>query len=777
MSTIKKTTATANDTDKQVKMEIDEAEISTKSIKKRKNRLSSSESEGENTRIKISPLKEVKIEPKRKVSPTPKSVKESPTKESKENVVKKSNIKEQASKVTQSSKILPNDYNPNKDMLEYDPIEDACWSYDESVPYLALAKTFYTMEQTKKRLELINILSNYFRSCISLTPRDLVASVYLCLNKVSPDYEGLELGVGDTILFKALAQATGRTLDKLKSEMHAKGDIGLVAESNRCNQKLIFTPKKLTVTSVFAKLREIALLSGNSSQAKKCDLIKGLIVSGDSIEARYILRSLSGKLRIGLAEQSALNALSNAITLNANYNDSKKTYAENFKKNKTPIEDIKKIFEENSKKLKNAYYQCPNYEIVVKALLKDGIDKLNENCKLTPGIPLKPMLAYPTNGIAEVLKRFDGIEFTCEYKYDGERTQMHIMDNGKIQFFSRNSENNTSKYPDVDQMLRTLYLSKPKTVEESIKSAIIDGEVVAYDTKNKLILPFQTLSTRKRKDAAQSDIKVEVCIFAFDLLFINGQSLINEPLIKRRELLEKHFPAEENKFMYATSMTSNDIEQIQEFLDQSVKDGCEGLMVKTLKEDAHYEISKRSHNWLKLKKDYLESGGDTLDLVVIGGYLGTGKRTGLYGGYLLACYDPDNEEYQTICKIGTGFKDEDLEGFAESLKKLIIQTPRPYYRINDQLHMPDHWFDAEMVWEVKCADFSLSPVHTSATGLIESSKGISLRFPRFLRIRDDKKSEDSTSSKQVADMYKSQQQMINQNNNKKIDDDEEMEED
>jgi DNA ligase 1 len=336
------------------------------------------------------------------------------------------------------------------------------------------------------------------------------------------------------------------------------------------------------------------------------------------------------------------------------------------------------------------------------------------------------------------------------------------MADGTIKIYSRNAENLTPKYPDVVRVLPTALKNDCKDA-----SFVLDAEAVAYDVERKQVLPFQELQTRKRKDVLEANVKVQVCIFVFDLLFFDGKSLLLEPLSKRREVLMSSFCSIEGIFMFAEGHDSRDPEEIMDLLNDSVKAGCEGLMVKALEgPNATYEPANRSQNWLKVKKDYLDGLGDTLDLVPIGGFIGRGRRTGTYGGFLLACYDPENEEFQTVCKIGTGFTDEDLENISsyynDKEENRLLDSPKSYYRFSGNKGIePDVWFEPCQVWEVKCADLSISPAHTAAIGQVDPAKGIALRFPRYLRLRDDKGPDDATTSDQVSELYSNQSSVTN----------------
>eukprot|EP01083_Nonionella_stella_P088263 245855_1 len=665
-----------------------------------------------------------------------------------------SEASEQEPSEVSSSKKKPAEKSPKVKVEKssgYDVVEDAGWKAGEPVPFLALARAFKRVESISGRLKTIEVMANLFRSVIALTPEEFLPIIYLCVNKIAPPYENLEVGVGDGLLYKAIELTTGRKMSQLKTAVEEQGDLGIVAEQCRGKQRLMFKPKPLTCRYVFDTIKSLSQIEGNKSRDKKIGLINKLFVSARESEARYIVRSLQGKMRLGFSEQSVLVAIARACALTPPAQSGTPPEmldtAKQLSKSK-----FEKRFSESEKIIKRVYSEVPNWDMVIPNLMSVGLEVLPEKCFLTPGIPIKAMLAKPTKGIQEILERFANLLFTLEYKYDGERIQVHYLGDGKFEFFSRNAERSTGKFPDIQAYLPNVF------DKEKVESFIIDCEVVAWDIEKKKILPFQTLSTRKRKDVNTKDITVQVCLFAFDCLYMNGESLLQKPFMDRRAALHDNFEEKPGQLMFATNRDTSDPEDIQTFLDEAIRASCEGLMVKTLKKEATYEPSKRSHSWLKVKKDYLSGCMDSLDLVPIGGYHGKGKRAGVFGAYLVACYDPDREEYQAICKIGTGLKDD----FLASSSKFFadghtIAKPPSYFRLPDTTSdRPDAWFEPCQVWEVKCADLSLSPKYFAAQGLVSERKGIALRFPRFIRIREDKNVEDATNSEQVADMYKSQ---------------------
>jgi DNA ligase-1 len=428
------------------------------------------------------------------------------------------------------------------------------WKAGEPVPYAALCTTFSKIEMTTKRLEILAHCSLFLRQVMRLTPAELLPTVLLMINKLAADYAGIELGIGESLIMKAISESTGRTLQHIKSDQQEIGDLGLVAAKSRSKQPTMFKPKPLTVAGVHKGLMAIATTTeGQGAQGRKVDGIKKLLSAADAhnagkavdieenkggaSEAKFIVRTLEGKLRLGLAEKTVVVALAQAVK-----------FHEMSQEGKTPsTEDLAKA----EAMLKTVYSELPSYEVIVPAMLEHGLSNLRENCRLQPGVPLKPMLAKPTKSITEVLDRFEGKDFTCEYKYDGERAQIHYVahdsteemataapaagksDRGVSNIFSRNSEDLSKKYPDILAKL-------PTWVKQGTKSFVLDCETVAWDMVEKKVLPFQQLMTRKRKDVKVEDVKVKVCVFAFDILYLNGEvSLCTLFVVQRANALRR----------------------------------------------------------------------------------------------------------------------------------------------------------------------------------------------------------------------------------------------
>ena len=656
-----------------------------------------------------------------------------------------------------------------------------CTEIPNDVPYCAITSAFNQCEAITSRLAIQEIITTIILCAIKLLEGDdinkqsqISSLVYLCCNGVAPAYKCVELGVGESLLIGAIGEASGTLPKQIKEAFQKSGDLGEVASKFRGKQRTLSIfqrskPKPLLAREVLKTFREIAKTTGNKSRKWKIDKIKGLLVKCQTgEEAKYIIRALSGKLRIGLAESTVLVSLAHSLILSGHNEDIRcNETKEKIKSNQYPAtskalvsakEEVARL-EAAVAIIKKAYSEHPSYDTLVMNALAYPLHELHKYCALTPGVPVAPMLAKPTKSVLEVLKRLSGKRFTAEYKYDGERAQIHLSTTGESRVFSRNLLCTTEKYPEAVH-----YAQEAATA--NVKSFVMDAEVVAFNRETGQLVPFQILSTRKKTAEDGDDNKpgqggpnVKVIVQAFDLMYLNGESLLLKSFAERRALLYKYFKCVEGKFQFAVKIDhteDGDSSVIEQFLDAAVKGQCEGLMIKTLDENADYEPSRRSLNWLKLKKDYLEGLGDSVDLVPLGAYYGKGKRTGVYGAYLLACYDVDTEEFQSVCKIGTGFSDEDLKILAERLNKHKIPEKSSQYNVSDQLGC-DVWFDAVQVWEIKAADLSKSSAHRGAvdkTG--ESGRGIGLRFPRFERLRDDKYPEDATSSDQILEMYYAQ---------------------
>lgn len=571
--------------------------------------------------------------------------------------------------------------------------------------------TLEEISKTKKRLEIQQILYKYY-SKLTKSPDLLISVLYLSTASFYPEHFNKELGVGETIIQKMVCEITGKKLKTIRDEMRQTGDLGVIAMKYKTTP-LFKSEKELTISEIIKNLREISEEQGIKSVNSKMNKMLKLIIRSKGTETKYLIRLFEGKLKIGLALKTVLISL--ALTCQKNNNE-----------------------KDNIEYVKFAYNQCPIFEKLIPFLIEHGSENILKFVKIQPGVPVKPMLAQPSKNLTSAYKRVENKEFTCEFKYDGERAQIHKFGN-TYKVFSRNSEDLTEKYPDLKNVLTV--------IEKSNFDFILDSEVVAYSSVEKKILPFQILTTRKRKDVKLSEIKIKVCVFAFDCLFYE-KSLLEEPLSKRREILLNNFNEIEDTFQFVNYLNCKSVDEIDPYFQESIKEGCEGLMIKN--RDSYYKPSMRSLNWLKLKKDYLEGMSDSLDLIVLGAYYGKGKRTGNYGGFLLGCYDDENDVYEAICKIGTGFDDETLTSLYNELSQNVTEVPENY--IFTENVKPDLWIKPQFIWEVKAAGFSLSPIY-SAGHRFNQNKGISLRFPRFIRKREDKGIKDVTTSDQINAMF------------------------
>ncbi|RLI21434.1 ATP-dependent DNA ligase, partial [Candidatus Bathyarchaeota archaeon] len=369
----------------------------------------------------------------------------------------------------------------------------------------------------------------------------------------------------------------------------------------------------------------------------------------------------------------------------------------------------------------------------------EGIKKF----QVTIGRPIRPMLAERMSSPEEILERMNG-KASAEFKYDGLRIQAHISPN-EVYLFSRRMENITSQFPDVAEALK-----KSLKVDE----AIVEGECVAVDPHTGEMYPFQMISRRRGRkyDIEKMMEEIPVNIYLFDVLYVNGVDLTKKPYLERRSALEK-IVEETDKVKLAEYKIIDNPKDLELYMHIAIEKGCEGVMVKSIDEDSIYTAGKRGFKWLKYKREYKSEMGDTVDLVVVGAFAGKGKRAGTYGALLMAAYNHERDVFETVCKLGTGFTDEELAKLPELLKPYKIERCHP--RVDSSIEA-DVWFVPAIVLEVRGAELTLSPSHRCGWGKVAENAGLAIRFPRLEKWRTDKSPEDATTVQEIIEMYKNQ---------------------
>ncbi|MDD1743754.1 MAG: ATP-dependent DNA ligase, partial [Methanomassiliicoccales archaeon] len=543
--------------------------------------------------------------------------------------------------------------------------------------------------------------------------------VYLTQGQLYPDFYPQKLGIADRLLLKTLSMSSGMKDDDVQELWLKEGDPGIVAQKVFAvkKQRTLFSDS-LTLDRVYGTLEKIALSEGSGSQDAKMKMLAEILNDASAEEAKFIARMVTGRMRLGVAAMTVVDALASAFAT---------------KEDRDVIERAFNISSDLGK--------------VGETLCQKGIEAIRE-MKVEVGSPMRAMLAERLPSPQEILDRMGG-KAAFEYKYDGVRVQAHIKD-GKIQLFSRRLEDLTDQFPDVVKALKGSF---------KLKSAIVEGECVPVDLNTGELLPFQEVSHRRgRKHGLQDAIEdYPVRIFLFDCVFLDGTDMTQMPYPDRRKALESAFhKTEETRF--SEMRIYDNVADVEEFFKEALKDGCEGLMAKSVDETSFYRAGSRGFLWIKYKKEYRSEMTDTVDLVVVGAYAGRGRRAGNYGALLMATYNDQEDVFETVCKLGSGFDDATLAALPQQLEAHKLKERHPKVRSKMEA---DYWFEPFMVLEVLGAEITISPIHTTAYGLIRKDSGLAVRFPRFTgRFRDDKEPREATTSKELEEMYSKQAKKV-----------------
>lgn len=576
--------------------------------------------------------------------------------------------------------------------------------------FSVIVKILDEMEQTTSRLELTNYLVTLFKN----TPSQLIDKViYLIQGKIRPDYEGIEMGIAEKMIIRIILQISNISSDEVYHKYRELGDLGSVAETilKYKVQKTLFN-EKVTIEGIYLIFDKISKTIGKGSQDIKLRLLASLFNDSSPEECKYIIRFALGTLRLGIADNTIMDALALAYT-----NDKK-----------------------NRKILESAYNVSSDLGRVSKILARNGIEAVSA-IKIELFIPIRPMLAERVQTSKEALDKVSG-KGAVEFKLDGERVQIHRKDK-KVQIFSRSLENITHYYPDVAEASMTIPL----------RNFIIEAEVVAINKYTEDFLPFQELMHRRRKyDIAKNVENYPVSVNVFDILWAGGDKTIL-PYLERRALLEDVITnSVDARLALIQQKVVTSVEQLERFMAKSIGYGCEGLMVKQT--DSPYRAGARGFAWIKIKREYRSELVDSLDLVIIGGSYGRGRRVGTYGALLLAVYDKNENVFKSVCKVGSGFRDEALAELFKELGKYKI--PKRHARVYSKLEM-DTWFIPTIVIEIIASEITLSPEYDAGMGSIRKGFGLSLRFPKFTnKIRIDKNPQDITDESELIEMYRKQ---------------------
>jgi DNA ligase-1 len=580
------------------------------------------------------------------------------------------------------------------------------------VEFARLAHTFEELEQTSSRLTLIELLTQLFRSIER--PEEIEQVCYLVQGRVAPFFVALEMGMAEKSVTKSLALAYHTTPEHVEALYATLGDLGLVA--GQVSSEARSVPTTLSVDEVFVGLRTIAQTSGKGAIEHKSAHLVDLLTHVDSVSAKYVVRILLGNLRLGIGDATVLDALAKA-----RWNDARKR-----------------------KLLEGAYHKTSDLGLIARTIFEQPGEEEAERAvaalDIQVGKPVHSQLAERLPSAEAIIAKMGVV--VAQYKYDGLRAQIH-KDGQQVTIFSRNLEDQSHMFPEL--IAGTLGQVRAERV-------ILDAEALAYNATSEEFLPFQETTRRRRKHGIEALAEqLPLKAFVFDILYKDGVSLLDTPLAERLKILEETIHQSSDTLMRTTSHTVSDAHTLTLLFDEAISKGLEGLVVK--KQESRYEAGARNFNWVKLKRHSAGALNDTIDCVLLGYLYGRGKRAALGAGSLLVgLYDPEQDQFVTVTKIGTGLSDEQWRSIRERTKGLEVDH-RPA-RVSSLIE-PSVWVEPQLVLEVLADEITRSPTHTA--GKVGAEPGYALRFPRLVSFREaDKQPEDATTVQELIELYQSQ---------------------
>jgi DNA ligase-1 len=575
--------------------------------------------------------------------------------------------------------------------------------------FTVLADAYERLEATQSRLEMMAILAELFKA----TPAAEIQKVaYLCQGVVAPPFEGIEVGMGERFVAQAIALASGYPLQRVEAEYKKAGDLGSAAERLMAERKqTALAGAKLSVAHVFDAFYRMATSAGKGSQEMKIKSLAELLGNASAREVRYLVRFPLGKLRLGIGDPTMLDALS-----------------------------VRTVGDKSARPaLERAYNLCSDLGLVARTLYEKGMGGV-QAFSVTVFRPIRPSLAERLPSAEEIIKKLG--RCIAEAKYDGMRLAVH-KSGSRVEIFSRRLEKVTAMFPEIVSAAQR---------EITASAAIIEGEALAYNETTGEYYPFQLTMQRKRKyGVAEKAAEYPLRMFAFDLLYADGSDYTQQPYAERRKALAKTVKG--RTITLSESIITEDAGELGKFFEQCVERGLEGIIAKDL--NAPYVAGARKFAWIKLKRSYRGELGDTIDVVIVGYFLGRGARAEFgFGGVLGAVYDEASDSFKTVTKIGSGFSEEMMK----ALKRMLdgIKIGHRHARI-DSLITPDAWTEPKYVITVAADEITKSPLHTC--GKTDGS-GYALRFPRMKGdVRYDKKPEDATSVAEIIEMFNMQKKV------------------